>query len=634
MIYTVGLKYLRFRELTLIQSINGLQKLDIISLDLETTGLNPWSDKLLLLILGNENLQIVINCRDCKEEDITQIINSIKDKKIIIHNSKFDYRFIKVKYGIELKDLYCTMLVSQILYNGHEVKNDLKSICKRFLGIDLSKETRKSFINKPSNELFTESEVKYAANDIKLLNRLKTAQKHYIDKYGMSYLIDLENRLTPILANIELKGIDLNENKWREVLNKNIQRHSELVSLMDDFILKLAKELNLKIDKLTNKRRTEKSIQVDIFGKEELLVNKNLNNINYNSHTQVRELFDIIGEKLESTSEDSLKNFRRKNKNSKLLELVDLLLEYREVSTEINVFGEKFLKYINSHTGRIHTSFTQCTRSGRLTSGDEKNEEGKKSFSYVNFQNIPHKEKFRECFIAPEGYSFLTADYSSQEVTIAASDSQDDLLLRSINDGIDMHSLLAMESFKIIHGREEEISKTKNKEFRNLHKNLTFAIFYQGGYGNARDILDISENVAKRVHANILKMLPKFTARMKYLGNFAQENGFITANKITNRRRWFTNEEPYKLVKEAANFPIQASGADQIKESLIEIDKYLKDKDAWICNTVHDEICVIYGNKLEELPNVIKNIMEECANKYLTGVKMAVDIKVNEHWEK
>ena len=369
MIYTYNIN--GFQQLTINQIIEKLN-LELISLDIETSGLNPWTDELLLLTLGNSNFQIVINCKNC--EGIKAVINSVKAKKIIIHNSKFDIKFIKQKYNIELRNVYCTMLASQILNNGLGIKNDLKSVCKRLLDIDIDKKMQALFINKPSNALFSKSEVEYAAKDISVLEPLYYAQKPFIEQYNLSYLVNLENKITPIIVNIELKGIDLDTDKWLSILNENLVHQKELIFLMDEEILKLSKD-HISLQGLIKHRITQKSTQFDIFGGKQEINNEDLS-INYNSHLQIKNIFTKINEHLESTSEEFLKKIRRKRK-SKLLNFVDLLLKYREISTEINVFGEKFLKYINKETDKIHTSFTQMTKSGRFTSGDEKNDDGK-----------------------------------------------------------------------------------------------------------------------------------------------------------------------------------------------------------------------------------------------------------------
>ena len=50
------------------ESIKLLTPLSIIGLDTETSGLSPWSDRLLLVQLGCKEFQVVI---DCNTIDIT-----------------------------------------------------------------------------------------------------------------------------------------------------------------------------------------------------------------------------------------------------------------------------------------------------------------------------------------------------------------------------------------------------------------------------------------------------------------------------------------------------------------------------------------------------------------------------------
>ena len=70
-----------------------------------------------------------------------------------------------------------------------------------------------------------------------------------------------------------------------------------------------------------------------------------------------------------------------------------------------------------------------------------------------------------------------------------------------------------------------------------------------------------------------------------------------------------------------------------IKEALVEMDEKIEGMDAWLVNTVHDEISVI-GHKdvAEEVDQILDITMVETANRYLNGVVMKSDGKIANFW--
>ena len=55
------------------------------------------------------------------------------------------------------------------------------------------------------------------------------------------------------------------------------------------------------------------------------------------------------------------------------------------------------------------------------------------------------------------------------------------------------------------------------------------------------------------------------------------------------------------------NFPVQATASDGFKQALVLLDRELKDKDARIVHTIHDEIII---EAKDEMFNKVKIILE------------------------
>lgn len=629
-----------------------------IGFDTETTGLHPMFHKPLLLILGDSIQQFVIDLRTISRDEIIDLLNYIKDSKMIGHNTKFDYNFIKYHYGVELRNLYCTFLGNQVLMNGLDGSNSLATLVKNICGVELKKQVRQSFIGKKDHQEFTDGEIMYAADDVQYLREIAQTQMDELWIRDQVKLIDLENAVTPIVGNIELSGIDIDIPKWQSIAKNNKTRADKVELLMDRELARLSKNhTSLRRSIYLRNRAKQQVEQLGMFGESKTLINQNTGNVNYGSSIQILDIYARCGVELDSVNEDTLVAFIKNNPTTELAKFTEFLLYYKKIKKRISTYGESFLNFINPVTGRIHTNFTQCfTATGRFSSGDSTDDNGKKLKWFVNFQNIPALTEYRSCFIPPSReYRYLTLDLSGAEIVIAASNSQDPLIIKSITDGLDLHSMLASKSYTIISqetGRKYKLTTTpgsngeititkKDEKLRTEHKPVLFSVIYKAGANRVSELLDIPVDVAKKVLDGIYESLPVMKAYLDKTAKDTLHRGYIVSDPIIKRRRYFSsemlNEKAYKVEKEAANFPVQSGNANMIKLSLVEIDKYIRDNnlDAWIVNTVHDEISLIaHKDVADRVYKDVKAIMESTANQFLTGVTMSSSGAVADCWQK
>jgi len=88
------------------------------SVDTETTGLDPLTDKVLLLQIGDDKDQYII--------DLTTVVISTEVKdylenktaKKILHHSRFDYKMLKANGICTLENVFCTRQGEQMVMNG------------------------------------------------------------------------------------------------------------------------------------------------------------------------------------------------------------------------------------------------------------------------------------------------------------------------------------------------------------------------------------------------------------------------------------------------------------------------------------------------------------------------------------
>ncbi len=628
-----------------------LQTQHIIGFDTEFSDFDYTTNDLLVVQIGTENNQYVFTWYDLEECQKQYIFDLLKNESIlkIGHNIKVDLNQFCYKYGIVTKNVYDTMVGHLMLFKGADKKASLKHILKEYLGVEIEKETQKSFINKRNPISLTAIEIEYCKNDVKYLIPIYKKQQIGIKLYNMEYLANkIEMPLIPALSPIECRGINFDEVAWLEQAQTNKQYLKECED-------NLRKKLKAIYDKFPH------------IGDIEYIKNKPftdfLSDFSVNSPIQLTKMFiTTIG--IKNTNDATLNTWLIQNKTQlkhteketiRLLffDFIETLLHYRESNKANSTYGVNFLKYVKqeNNCSIIRTSYkTLFTTTGRLSSGDVKylttdksgKDVEKKANLFVNFQNIPAKNMYRKCFIASKGMLFGTIDLSACEIRILASRSQDPLLIAAVMEDKDMHSLLATESFRIIKKDPKFIvSEHENKHLRTLHKKVLFALFYGAQYQRISEILNVSTTDAKLVYNKIKDILRPCFVWLENYCNEALKKKYALINFVSNRRIWLGDYSKYNklnleypkfagLKRELYNAPMQGTNADIMKEIIVNVNSI---EGVQILGSVHDELKL--QTYKESLIYEVNDLMINTANKYLTNpVTMKTSVHISNTWIK
>ena len=138
-----------YKMISVEESLRLLNSLSIIGVDTETSGLDCWQDKLLLLQLGNADIQVVIDCRTINPVSYKELLES--DRLFLFWNAKFDLKFL-YRIGIYPNKVYDGFLAEKLLYLGYPAgmhSMSLKSAGQEYLGIELDKSVRGKIIWSP-----------------------------------------------------------------------------------------------------------------------------------------------------------------------------------------------------------------------------------------------------------------------------------------------------------------------------------------------------------------------------------------------------------------------------------------------------------------------------------------------------
>lgn len=360
------------------------------------------------------------------------------------------------------------------------------------------------------------------------------------------------------------------------------------------------------------------------------------------------------------------------------IEVLEWIVKYRQID---KILGTYLTSLSNNcdKDGQLRFKFVQTgAATGRFTApaGEADHGYGGIPIQGIPARNNPKKPKvahsLRRMFVARPGYTLVKVDYAGQELRIVTNLSREPVWLKEFKEGTgDLHTITAQAFFG------EHITKDHKIE-RDMGKIANFSLIYGGGSGAimratkcdkveaSRRKANFDKSVAKfaewvkKQHDNVKRELGVFTAFGRYIripdANLSREELFkITVEKKRSRGEPFDESQLRRecegesrriragCERKATNFPIQGSGADILKISLVRLVKEFT-KRGWLRNggddsvrmvmTVHDEI--VFEVKHERLTTampVIVNVMESPSRLAKWDIPLVVEPLVGLTWE-
>jgi len=139
-----------------------------LAVDTETMGLVLRRDRLCLVQLCNQAgfiTAIRIPQGSQTAPNLHQLLTAPQVEKIF-HFARFDLATLKVNLGIPVSPIFCTKVASK-LARTYTNKHGLKELIQELCGVELDKSAQSSDWGSP--EALTESQLAYAANDVRYL---------------------------------------------------------------------------------------------------------------------------------------------------------------------------------------------------------------------------------------------------------------------------------------------------------------------------------------------------------------------------------------------------------------------------------------------------------------------------------
>jgi DNA polymerase I len=629
--------------------LTRLSKEKELTYDLETTGLDPHKDKILIVALSSRTESYAIDFTYIGMEHfklLTPLLTS-RDVVKIGHNIAYDWK-MTFAAGIAMENVYDTMIAEQVLTSGLYVPMikvneeraaarpfSLEAVAFRRLGIKLDKEMQKTFIGYEGIG-FSDRQYLYASDDTFYLYPILDQQRQEIKDKDLEYTVyEIEMPIVPVTSLMELTGMPV-----------NIPALESLVEPFEHYVDVCYKSIQ---DAFISNGAAERILFQKVNGKATYTA------VNPGSKPQMLRALAALNIDLPSLQAKEVikwdfRNSKRKEGLASIsfLELVDdeeialaldkygglenpflrLYMFYQGSTKLLGTYIQGTLKKVDREKSRLFSRFNQCgaRATGRYSS---------------DLQQFPKNDKLkrlglnysiRECF-ATEARSIVIADFSAIELVILADRSEDKELAFQHMQG-DLHTIVTHATLaKYVPIAKELCKENKDispyKDIRDTAKIISYGIAY-GVTGKS-----LAEQMNLKLGSMNVKITPEqgeeFVNIWKHelfprAGAFLAESADMgitlgyTDSRL-GRKRFYDLEEinanqwkMFAVMREASNHRIQATSSDMSKLAEKIFYQRADMKRARLVLVVHDELVVESTNKYAETAAVIlKESMEDAA---------------------
>lgn len=645
------------------------------------------------------------------------------DSKIkLAHNGAYEYIVLKF-HGITIGNIYDTMLAEKVIMGGMDSADyALADISWKYLNIIMDKTNQTLF----GDDVITDSKILYGITDVAYLDIIKAAQMQKATQENLLNVIALENEVLPAFCDITYEGMILDKEKWRENLrwaepqqqaaeaklnewmNKNEAwlkavelkfvssedrvtinfnapaQKTELFKLLfptlpggtkpiiERFMRLQGKDMSIenrlmlmdylekKYDALQNRLIRDHR---DYLVNKGYLIPAGVPTINWNSQQQALPILQCFVPRLSSLGEDE----RKRHVHAILRDYE----RYKECCKLTGELGEEWIRKHVGPDGKVRTNFSQIKSTGRVSS------------HHPNLQNVTVKEfvgtRYRNAFVAPEGWKYVSSDFTGQEVALIAYVSKDPVWLKAIIENKDVHSICAelvykkrwkdaaesnCEYYKMVVDENgtlkpyhQKCSCKKHKVLRSAIKSINFGLAYgMTEYKLANDA-GIAVAEARQLILDYFREFPLIGRTLNFLGQFGLKNGYIQTLAPFFRKRWFPywkENLPYldahiqgikfnstlgDIERASKNQPFQGSGGDMAKIAMILVRNWIRSNgytnQIKLVMQLHDQLDTICVDDLVDIwQPKLGELMAEAAKVIIPTGILKADTIVAPFWTK
>ncbi len=591
--------------------ISEMRAAGSFTFDVETTGKDPMASDLVgvsLSAASGRACYIPVGHHEGGQIPVEKALDMLKplfeDPAIgkTAHNGNYDMTVL-AKYGVQVNNLdFDTMVAAHLL---GEKSLGLKPLAFTRLNHEMT--PIETLIGTGRNQktmaqVPVEQASDYAAADADMTQRLKDVfQPALKNEESLSEVFDgMEMPLVPVLVRMQRNGVLLDVDSLREMAVDLGERLGSLEQEVFDtvghrFTLNSTQQLADVLFnelRLPHTRRTKTGYSTDAAALDNLKMMVN-----------------------EGRVEDA---------DPRSLQVLDDILEYRELSKLKSTYVDSLPQLVNPLTGRVHTSYNQTgSATGRMSSNDP------------NLQNIPVRTELgrqvRRAFVAQDApdWTLLAADYSQIELRILAHLSKDPGLLDAFLRDEDIHAATASQVNNVP-------IDSVTSEMRRVAKVMNFGVIYGLSAFGISQQTDLAPDQGARFIESYFAKYPGIQIYLEDAKAQARKSGYLET--VCGRRRWFPEMGSSNFhIRQAAermavNMPIQGTAADVIKLAMVSIDKRMQalGMRSRMILQVHDEL--IFETPQDELDDLKAMVLELMPAALELAVPLKVELKTGHNW--
>lgn len=660
----------------------------ILSLDIETTGLDYHRDSVVVITVASPEQAWVVDCRRIPREAVASWLHRLfRERKVIIHNTLFDVAFLATAYGIAepaAGSIWDTKLVEAVLEGGRDEgwrDFSLRHLSEKYLGLSLDKMWQSSFA---ADGDLSEEQVRYAAYDALVLHGIQREQERRLRSTpSLLRVVALEHHAVRGFWEMQRRGVGVDlavleqeRQRWEREASALRQRLQgrltrRIIGAREAKLAEAEERLRLWNEALEAELARHESVWRAGVADPSWVESLRRDWLGY----QVTEKVTVDDAEILSwlDPERGLRRylqrvgqrFRRENPRpprprvdilapinllsaQQLLEALNAELQEAGIPPIANTEAKVLRgllgmdEDLDSNVLRPLLRYKELeklldfveqirehTREGRLYPDWQPigAATGRASCRNPNLMAQPKAAGFRRAFVARDGHVLVTADYSQIELRIMAALSGDPEMTRAFIDGLDLHRLTASRIFGIA---EEEVTEKQRK----IGKQVNFGTLY--GMGPRRLVAElaaqgirISLEDAQAALDGWRRTFSVAAALIREWGEKALRDGYVET--ALGRRRNFAEpsdgSEAAAVARRGGNLPIQGTAADIMKLAMGEL------AGTGLVLQVHDELVVeVPEEDAEEAAWRIQETMRRCAEAVLGGFPVQVDVAVGATW--
>lgn len=602
-------------EAALDEMLGALESSEFVAFDTETTSQTAMLAELVGLSFSNEDGKgwyVPVGHEDGRQIGRDEVLERVRplleSGKVALaaHNANYDMTVL-ANYGIDVNIAFDTMIAAHLCGRTRTAVG-LKPLALSMLKEDMT--PIEELIGRGRNQITMDKveitkAADYAAADADMTYRLIDVFADELEENNLRHTFDtLEMPLVPVLVKMQRDGVAIDTGALAPM---SVEMGEQIDAITESMYETVGHEFNIN---------SPRQLGDVLFNELYLPPTRKTPSGGFTTNAAALE---GLKEFLDSGNAEGV--------DPKAYQVLDMVLEYRQLTKLKSTYVDALPTLVNPNTGRIHTEFKQTgSDTGRLSSTEP------------NVQNIPVRTELgrqvRSAFVAEdEDWTLLAADYSQIELRILAHYSRDEGLMSAFLNGEDIHAATAASVYDVPIG-------SVDAEMRRVAKIMNFGVLYGLSPFGIRQQTGFSAEEGRQFIDTYFTNYPGIQGYIEGIKDQVRADGYVETLMGRRRRINEIHSRSYHTraagERMAVNMPIQGTAADIIKIAMINIQHRMNELGmrSRMILQVHDELIFeVPRDELGQMQAIITELMPAAVPPAVGfEVPLEVEMKVGDNW--